>query len=108
MLVWVWAALAAGAGAVVASLAFVAVRGLRAWRDLRDGMRAIGVALDDVSVRVERFADRAEAVSAQAGRIGAAVEPLRVSRARLNVLLAAIDEARDTLSAPRALVPRKG
>lgn len=108
MLVWVWVGLAAGAGATLASLVFVVVRGLRTWRLSKAAFGAIGESIDDVSVRVEHFARQVQAASGHAERVGAAAAQLRQSRARLNVLLQAIDEVRDALTSVRAFVPRKG
>jgi predicted nuclease with TOPRIM domain len=106
---WTWliyAALAAGAVAILAALVFLAVRVLRAWRDLKRLRRHLAKELD-------RLADRAEVLADSAARAGDTtqlqerLDHLRVTLARFTVLREAFDEATGAVTSVTAFMPRK-
>lgn len=85
----------------------VAVRGFALWRD---GKRAGGVLTSELALFDERAA-RTEQLLAEADRanadLQAATERLRISRARLEVLLGSLDEAQRKTRWLRAFLPAR-
>jgi hypothetical protein len=102
-----WLTLIASAVAVIASLVFTTRRGLQLFRDTKHLSAAAGEALDRVS-RSSEQTERHLTLAAESGtRLDASLERLRVSRARLDVQQAALDDARSFLSRITGLAPRK-
>lgn len=90
---------------VVPTTAFVVVRGVGLWRQLKHTGAALGAELSSFeqrSARAERLLAEADRSS---GELELALERLRVSRARLQVLLAALDRAQSRVHWLRAFVP---
>ena len=101
----VLAAFIAGLVVVIAATVYVAVRGLALWRDAKGtgGRISDELALfDERSARTERLLADAESASKE---LEAALERLRVSRARLDVLLRSLEAARRRTRWLRALLP---
>jgi cytochrome c-type biogenesis protein CcmH/NrfG len=89
-----WIALAVLLVAVAGGLAYAIVRGFQLWRD---GKRASGTfslemdRINAVTLEIERHMGEADAATR---RLAEATERLAVSRARLQIQLAAVREAR--------------
>jgi hypothetical protein len=102
---WNWliyAALVAGAAAILAGLVFLAVRVLRAWRDLKRLRRHLAKELLRLADAADRMADsvgRASDTSQLEERLG----HMRGSLAQFAVLREAVDEA----TSFTAFIPRK-
>jgi hypothetical protein len=102
----IYGALIAGFLAVAGAAAFLGVRVLEAWRDLKRLRRQVARAL-------ERLAELTEATAVAAERAGdqtqltASLGRLRVTLARLAVIRAALDEATDAFGRVVAVYPRK-
>jgi hypothetical protein len=80
--------------AVLAGVAFAVVRGLRLWRDVKRSSSTFGAELARItaaSLEIERHMAQAEAAS---GRLKVASDRLATSRARLDLQVAALREAR--------------
>ena len=89
-----WIALAVLLVAVVGGLVFVVVRGLQLYRTAKRSGAALTTEMDRinaVSLEIERHMAEAEAAQE---RLGAATSRLAISRARLDVQLAAVRQAR--------------
>jgi hypothetical protein len=89
-----WIALAALFIAICGGIAFVVVRGLQLWRDVKRTSSAFGAEINrinEISRQIEHHMDAAEAAS---GRLQVARGRLAASRERLDVQLAAVREAR--------------
>ncbi len=89
-----WIALAVLLVAVAGGIAFVVVRGLQLWRDVKRSGSTIGAEVErisETSLQIERHAAAAEAA---VGRLHGATERLATSRAQLDVQLSAVREAR--------------
>jgi hypothetical protein len=103
----VWLALAASLLAVVAVSTLTTLRGISLFRDVK----RVGRSMNEEVAGIERGAAAIEghladaAVSSDA--LSRAVERLNASRARLNVLLVAIEDARERLRLVTAFLPRK-
>ena len=95
----------AGLALGLAALVFAVVRGVALWRQAK---RTGGAFSSELSLFEERTA-RAERLLAEADRsnreLEAAVERLRLSRARLQVLLGALERAQSRTRWLRALLP---
>ena len=92
-----WIALAVLLVGVVGGIAYVVVRGLALWRRLKRTGGAFGdeaARISEASAQIQGHLDRA---SASSGRLAEAAQRLAVSRARLDVQLQAVREARHTL-----------
>jgi hypothetical protein len=98
----VYAALILGALAIVASLVFLAVRVLQAWRSFKRLRRHVFRDLDTVAEKAEATLDKIDAATDTA-ELDASLARLRVSLAQLAILRSAWDEA----TSFTALIPRK-
>ena len=102
-----WLALITALVLTVASSVFVTLRGLEAFRALKQLGRSVGSELS----RIERASGEIERQLALAAEGGAKVEAsltrLRSSRARLNVLTSALADVRAAVGRVTAVVPRK-
>jgi hypothetical protein len=103
----VWLALAVSAAAVVAAVIMAFLRGRELYRE----SKRVGAALSTEVARIERSAAEIEGHLEAATRSGealsASLDRLAASRARLNVLLAALDDVRASLQLVLVFVPRK-
>jgi hypothetical protein len=89
-----WIALAVLFVAIIGGIAFVVVRGIALWRDVKHTGSAFGAEVERISVvsaQIERHMAAAEAAT---GRLQVATGRLATSRAQLDVQLAAVREAR--------------
>jgi hypothetical protein len=104
MLWAVWVGLAVG----VLAVAFGAYRAVRQlvglFRSLKRLKQESGRALEELTHAAERLAERG---ADPAGKLQPALERLARDRARLNVLLAAVDDVRDSVGRVTAVYPRK-
>jgi len=92
-----WLSLAVLVAGVVAGIAYAVVRGLALWRQLKRTNRTFGAEaarIAEVSAGIQEHLDRASASSVL---LTEATARLAVSRAKLDVQLAAIREARQTV-----------
>ena len=92
-----WISLAVLLVGVVVGLAYVVLRGFALWRVLKRTGRAFGTEtsrIAEASAGIQSHLDRA---SASSSTLGEAVRAPRVSRARLDVQLQAIREARHAM-----------
>jgi hypothetical protein len=102
----VWGALAAGGLATLGALAFLAVRGLQAWRDFKRVKREALASLDSLSAAGEAVAEKALAAG-DSDELQASLARLRRSLAQLAVLREAVDDVRRPLGLVTALAPRR-
>ncbi len=92
-----WIALAVLLVGLIGGIAYAVLRGLAMWRQVkRTGgeFSAESARIADVSAQIQEHLDRSSASSV---RLGEAAERLATSRARLDVQLQAIREARHTM-----------
>jgi 3-deoxy-D-manno-octulosonic-acid transferase len=102
----IWIALILGFAAGVGALAFLAVRSLQAWRDVKRVRRHVFKGLEELAARGELTAEKASGLG-ETEELERSVGRLRRSLAQLAVLREALDEAQDTLGRITAVVPRK-
>ncbi len=95
----------AGLVVVVVATAFCAVRGVRAWRQLKRTGKAMGAELDTFEARTARTETLLAQAETRSGELEAALERLRVSRARLQVLQGALESAQTRTRWLRAFLP---
>ncbi len=103
MLWAVWTGLAIALLAVALGALRVAREALGAFRSYGRLRRETGAALDALVSSTERLAEQPDA----AAKLEPALARLARSRAQLSVLLAAVDEVRDSVGRVTAFVPRK-
>ena len=101
----VWIALAALVVALAVGLAVAAYRGICAWRLLKRTGGTFTAELDRISHVTEEIDGQLARASAAGERLTEAQERLRHSRARLDVQLAAVREARAQLARAFWFVP---
>jgi exonuclease VII small subunit len=95
----------AGLAFVIVATAVCVVRGVRLWRQLKRASRAIGAELNTFEARTARTETLLAQVERKSGELEAALERLRISRARLQVLRDALESAQGRLRWLRALLP---
>ncbi len=102
-----WLSLAIAVAVTVGSAVYATSKGLEAFRALRHLGSSVGEGLERIgqsSAGIERHLS----LAAQSGeRLEASLERLRSSRARLNVLSAAVEDVRDAVGRVTGVVPRK-
>ena len=103
----IWAALIVAACAGIAACLLLAVRALRAWRDLDDTRRNVLRRLDDLAGQAEAVSEQLAAASKTTAELQGSLEHLRVSLAQLAVLRAALDEVDGTVARVAAYLPHK-
>jgi hypothetical protein len=89
-----WLALVVLLVGIVVGIAFAVIRGIALWRDIKRSSAALGAEMaliGDATLQIDHHLAAAEAAS---GRLHASMERLAVSRARLEIQLAAVQEAR--------------
>ena len=89
-----WIALAVLLVAVAAGIAYVVVRGLQLWRDVKRSGATIGAEVERINESALQIERHAAAAEAAAGRLQGATSRLATSRARLDVQLSAVRDAR--------------
>lgn len=102
-----WIALAFLLLALIASLTYAVVRGLRLWRAFGSLSDQAGTALDTVTQLTAEAEQRTAALTANQERLTGAIEHLKTSLAQLAVLRAAAAETKETFQRIRNLVPSK-
>ena len=90
--------------APVAGIALAAVRGLVAWRELKRFRRTVLAGMDGLNRRVSVLQKRADALPANAERLGEARASLEQSLAEARVIANAFGEAAAMVRAARILV----
>lgn len=102
-----WLALIIALVLTVASAIFVTLRGLEAFRALKQLGRTVGGELDRIATASGEV-ERHLALAAESGtRLEASLTRLRTSRARLNVLTSALADVRAAVGRVTAVYPRK-
>jgi hypothetical protein len=102
-----WIALGIALVLTVASLIFVTLRGLEAFRAFKGLNRRLGAELDRIATASGEI-ERHLALAAESGtQLEASLTRLRASRARLNVLTSALADARAAVGRVTAVYPRK-
>ena len=102
----IWGALIVVFLAGVAALALVVVRSLEALRDFKRTRRRAARRLDELVVKGEALAERAE-TAGDTAELNASVASLRIAVARLAVLADALDEVEAPLARLAAVLPRR-
>jgi hypothetical protein len=102
----IWGALIAAALAVSGALGLLVRRAIGTWRDVKDARRDVVHRLDMLASRVEETTEKV-AAAGETAELQESVGRLRVSRAQLAVLRAALDDAHDTVGRVTAYLPRK-
>ena len=97
-----WLTFAGSLLVIVGATVVCVVRGVRLWRRARTTGRRFGPEFERISASAAEIQTHLEAADASAARLREATDRLRRSRARLDVQLQAVREARETL---RRLVP---
>ena len=92
-----WLTFAAAVVAIVAGTVVAVVRGVRLWRAARQTSSRLGEALDQIEQSAAEIQGHLDAAEAGAEHLSEAAERLRRSRARLDVQLQALREARTVL-----------
>jgi hypothetical protein len=93
----VWPALAVAVAGLVGGIVLAFVRGRRAWRRFKALGSAVGTGLEDVTAKSGEIETHLTRAGEGSERLSTALERLRRSRARLDVLLGAYREARDAM-----------
>jgi hypothetical protein len=102
-----WLSLAVAVAFVALSTVYATLKGLEAFRALKQLGRRAGEEAERISAATAGI-ERHLALASESGeRLEASLERLRNSRARLNVLTSALGEVRASLDRVTGIVPRK-
>ncbi len=100
-----WICLAVFVLGVVGGLAYAAVRGFVLWRRMKRTKGLIGPETERIARVAEEITTQLDRASESSARLTEAAERLRRSGARLQIQLAAVDEARQRLRRTFWFVP---
>ena len=103
----VWIGLLVLLFASTAGVVHVFLRARLAWRTLRSFGPALDGTVRDLTQSLDRLAGNAQSMGSGKPQLDASVKRLERSLARLQVLRAAVDEARDSVQRLTAVYPRK-
>ena len=101
---FVWIGLALLVACSSGGVAFVAVRGVSAYRSVRSAGGELTAATERLARDADELARKLDPLAEASARLEAALTRLRASRARLNVLLKAVAQVRAAIT---GLVPKK-
>ena len=103
----VWLALIVAVLLVAASVLFLTLRGLEAFRAFKQLGTTVGSELERFGIVGDEI-ERQLALAGESGtRLTASLERLSASRARLNVLTSAIDDVKASVGRITSVYPRK-
>jgi hypothetical protein len=102
-----WLALAVAVVLTIASLIYVTLNALDAFRTFRAVSRNIGAATDRVTATTAQIERHLELAAESGSQLQVSLDRLRTSRAQLNVLTSALADVRESVDRVTAFVPRK-
>jgi hypothetical protein len=102
-----WLALAVGLTLTVASLVYVTLKAVEAFRAFKALNRSIGSGLEHVAATSAQIERHLELAAESGSRLDASLARLRTSRSQLNVLTAALADVRASIDRVTGIVPRK-
>lgn len=102
-----WLALAVAVVLTIASLIYVTLNALDAFRTFKAVSRNIAVATDHVTATTAQIERHLELAAESGSQLQVSLDRLRTSRAQLNVLTSALADVRESVDRVTAFVPRK-
>ena len=102
-----WLALIVALVLTVAAVTYATLKGLEAFRLFKRLGRAMGSDLDRISAATDGIEHHLTLAAESGTTLEASLIRLRASRARLNILIAAIADVRAAVGRITAVVPRK-
>jgi len=102
-----WLALILALVLTVAAVTYATLKGLEAFRGVKRLGRAMESDLERITAATEEIERHLELAAESGTTLEASLIRLRASRARLNVLIAAIADVRAAVGRVTAVVPRK-
>lgn len=102
-----WLALAVAVVLTIASLIYVTLNALEAFRTFKSVGRNLNAGLDRVTATTAQIERHLELAAESGSRLEVSLDRLRTSRAELNVLTSALAEVRESIDRVTAFVPHK-
>jgi tRNA threonylcarbamoyladenosine modification (KEOPS) complex Cgi121 subunit len=102
-----WLALAVAVVLTTASLIYVTLNALEAFRTFKSVSRNLNAGLDRVTATSAQIERHLELAAESGTRLDASLARLRTSRAQLNILTSALAEVRESVDRVTAFVPRR-
>jgi hypothetical protein len=102
-----WLALAVAVVLTTASLIYVTLNALEAFRAFKSLGRNVGTAVDRVTATTAQIERHLELAAESGTQLDASLARLRSSRAQLTVLTDALSDVRESVDRVTAFVPRK-
>jgi tRNA threonylcarbamoyladenosine modification (KEOPS) complex Cgi121 subunit len=102
-----WLALAVAVVLTIASLIYVTLNALEAFRAFKKVGRNVGDGLDRVTATTAQIERHLELAAESGSQLEASLARLRTSRAQLTVLTSALSDVRESINRVTAFVPRR-
>ena len=102
-----WLAFAVAVVLTIASLIYVTLNALEAFRAFKKVGRNVGDALDRVTATTAQIERHLELAAESGSQLEASLARLRTSRAQLTVLTSAQSDVRESINRVTAFVPRR-
>jgi hypothetical protein len=102
-----WLALAVAFTLTVASLVYLTLKAVEAFRAFRSASRSMSSGLEHVAVTSGEIERHLQLAAESGTRLEASLARLSTSRAQLNVLTSALQDVRATVDRVTGVVPRK-
>ena len=102
-----WLALAVAVALTTASLIYLTLNALEAFRAFKSLGRNVGSALDHVTATTAQIERHLELAAESGSRLETSLGRLRTSRTQLAVLTDALSDVRESVSRVTAFVPRR-
>ena len=103
----VWLSLALGVILTIVSAVYLTIKGLEAFRAVKQIGRRVGPQLERISAVTAEIEEHVAAGEARSEQLKASLTRLRSSRAELNVLTSALAEVNASIRGVTSIVPRK-
>ena len=102
-----WLALAVAVVLTTASLIYVTLNALEAFRTFKSVSRNLNAGLDHVTATTAQIERHLELAAESGTQLEASLARLRTSRAQLNILTSALADVRESVNRVTAFVPRR-
>jgi tRNA threonylcarbamoyladenosine modification (KEOPS) complex Cgi121 subunit len=102
-----WLALAVAVVLTIASLIYVTLNALEAFRAFKRVGRSLSAGVEHVNATTAQIERHLELAAESGSQLEVSLARLRTSRAQLNILTSALSDVRDSVNRVTAFIPRR-